>query len=89
MELKSCRTALAKVRSGVKERRGERKREGDRKKISFVTTGQSIGILCMLGFYTLLLIALRGTTKELVQSVTGIQVVVKSNNTTLLVTPPK
>lgn len=49
MELKSCRTALAKVRSGVKERKGERKREGDRKKISFVTTGQSIGILLYAG----------------------------------------
>lgn len=49
VELKSCRTTLAKVRSGVKERKGERKREGDRKKISFVITGESTGTLWYVG----------------------------------------
>lgn len=67
----------------------ERAKEKGTEKNSFVITVNPLVFSGMLGFYTLLLIDLRGKIKELVQSVTGIQVVVKSNNITLLVTSPK
>lgn len=67
----------------------ERGKEKGTEKNSFVITVNPLVFSGMLGFYTLLLIDLRGKIKELVQSVTGIQVVVKSNNITLLVTSPK